>query len=64
MQDDERGPALVRCVVCDRSKKPVGRNAPLEMGSSLCDEECLGYRVEPLPSSLWPGEAGPLAKGL
>lgn len=46
----------VVCVVCGKNKNPIGRSAPLEMGMSLCDFECPGYRMEPIPSSYWPGE--------
>lgn len=37
-------------------KKPHGRAAPLEMANSLCDSDCIGYKREPLPGCLWPGE--------
>jgi hypothetical protein len=58
------GKPLVECTTCHRSKKPVGRSAPMEMGASLCDPDCPGYYAEPKPSDLWPGEeeyeAGPI----
>lgn len=44
------------CSVCGLRKNPIGRSAPLEMANSLCDFECEGYRQDPLPGSLWPGE--------
>lgn len=44
----------VECAVCRRTKQPRGRSAPL--GGSLCDRECAGYRIAPLPGDLWPGE--------
>lgn len=43
------------CTVCHRSKKPVGRDAPLE--SYHCDSGCDGYRLEPHPGHLWPSES-------
>ena len=46
---------IVRCAVCGNSKKPIGRSAPL--GCSPCDESCEGYRREPYPGVLWPGES-------
>jgi hypothetical protein len=46
----------VICTVCGLRKKPVGRSAPLEMANSLCDDECYGYRLDPKPGQLWPGE--------
>jgi hypothetical protein len=56
------GPTLT-CTVCHRRKRPVGRSVPLEMEQHLCGglgpdyrEECPGYRMDPHPSSLWPGE--------
>lgn len=46
----------VQCLTCGLRKKPIGRSAPLEMANGLCDDECPGYREEPRPGSLWPGE--------
>lgn len=45
---------VVRCAVCGDMKKPIGRSGPL--GASYCDDDCDGYRKEPYPGSLWPGE--------
>lgn len=45
----------VQCTVCNRRKSPVGRSAPL--GAYLCDADCSGYREEPYPGRLWPGES-------
>jgi hypothetical protein len=42
------------CEVCHKTKKPIGRDAPVE--TYYCDEECPGYRQEPKPGHLWPGE--------
>lgn len=50
----ERVGIIVRCVACGRTKKPIGRSGPLEGGH--CDDECRGYRGDPYPGSLWPGE--------
>lgn len=44
----------VRCAVCAMTKKPIGRSEP--MGMRFCDDDCPGYREEPYPGSLWPGE--------
>ena len=52
---DEIGKA-VNCRVCGLRKLPIGRAAPLAMANSLCDHECPGYRDDPWPGSLWPGE--------
>lgn len=46
----------VYCAICGQRKKPVGRSAALEMANSLCDSDCPGYRQEPYPGQLWPGE--------
>ena len=46
----------VDCTVCQLRKKPIGRSAPLEMANSLCDDDCPGYRLDPYPGELWPGE--------
>lgn len=45
---------VVTCAVCDYMKKPIGRSVPL--GVFYCDDECSGYRQDPRPGSLWPGE--------
>lgn len=50
-----RGHAMT-CTVCGLTKKPRGRSAPLEMAYSLCDSDCSGYYLEPLPDTLWPNE--------
>jgi hypothetical protein len=47
---------VVYCIVCKLRKKPIGRSAPLEMANSLCDCDCPGYYIKPLPGHLWPGE--------
>lgn len=47
----------VLCQVCHLQKKPIGRSAPLEMASGLCDQDCEGYRRDPKPGDLWPGES-------
>ena len=44
----------VTCTVCHRTKKPHGRSAPI--ATSYCDDDCIGYTLEPLPGCLWPGE--------
>lgn len=47
---------LVRCVVCGRFKKPVGRDY---LGDGFCQHECEGYQLDPWPGTLWPGEEMP-----
>lgn len=44
----------VRCRVCDKTKQPRGRSAPMDM--DLCTWDCEGYNQDPQPGSLWPGE--------
>lgn len=44
------------CRTCLRTKRPIGRSAPMEMSGALCGDDCEGYRQEPSPGSLWPGE--------
>lgn len=53
----------VTCIVCGLRKKPIGRSAPLEMANFLCDHECPGYRQEPHPGYLWPGETEETEEG-
>lgn len=48
--------ATQECVVCRRRKKPVGRAGPIEMANGMCDDDCRGYRLDPTPGHLWPGE--------
>jgi hypothetical protein len=52
----DRVGVAVTCTVCGLRKKPIGRSAPLEMANSLCNDDCPGYRLEPHPGQLWPGE--------
>lgn len=56
---DNRDPkttgSSVECVACGQTKQPTGRDAP--MGMLMCNDECPGYRCQPLPGSLWPGES-------
>ena len=44
------------CKTCGRRKAPVGRSVAPAMAGSLCDYECPGYRKDPSPCDLWPGE--------
>jgi hypothetical protein len=46
----------VYCAECHKAKKPLGRSAPLEMASGLCNDDCPGYRQAPEPDCRWPGE--------
>ena len=45
----------VVCKVCGKTKKPLGRSAPMDL--HFCDTDCEGYRMEPQPSHLWYGES-------
>lgn len=47
----------VYCQACGMRKTPIGRSPPLGLANSLCGHECEGYRKEPRPGSLWPGES-------
>lgn len=46
----------VECTTCELSKAPVGRSVPLEAANGFCGPGCSGYRDDPLPGDLWPGE--------
>lgn len=48
------GSYLPQCRTCHRTKKPIGRDAPLS--SNYCDHECGGYRQDPVPPSFWSRE--------
>lgn len=50
----DRVGVLVICCTCGNMKQPIGRSGPL--GAMYCDNECSGYREQPYPGSLWPGE--------
>lgn len=54
-QCSERCESKVACVVCGHRKAPIGRSVPLD-GPIWCDGECPGYRKDPYPPHLWPGE--------
>lgn len=47
------------CGKCGRRKAPVGRSVAPAIAGDLCDDECQGYRQDPKPCDLWPGEARP-----
>ena len=52
---NEVGGQRVECVVCGRYKTPRGRSGPME--SYDCEAgDCPGYRQDPDPGELWPGE--------
>lgn len=54
MAEEARKGRRVICAVCGRSKEPIGRDS---RDNGLCDHECEGYRQDPQPDTLWPGEA-------
>ena len=52
----EVGGPLVECVVCRRSKTPLGRSVADEEFSSYCFVDCEGRYQDPQAGCLWPGE--------
>ena len=49
--------SLPICLKCGRPKAPIGRDVAAAVADSYCHwAECDGYRNEPYPGSLWPGE--------
>jgi len=46
----------VTCSVCGLTKAPIGRSISPATAASYCHHECEGYRKEPYPGSLFPGE--------
>jgi hypothetical protein len=42
-----------QCRTCGRIKKPRGRDS---MDNGRCDSDCPGYKEDPAPGHLWPGE--------
>lgn len=51
-----RGRPMPTCERCDRPKWPWGRSVPTEVADGVCGMDCDGYRSEPLPDHLHPGE--------
>lgn len=50
-----------KCATCGRTKKPIGRDAGIAHNSFCAGDHpgekgCPGYRQEPYPGDLWPGE--------
>lgn len=43
----------VKCTVCGRTKKPIGRDS---RDNGLCSHDCEGYKLEPYAPSYWPSE--------
>jgi recombinational DNA repair protein (RecF pathway) len=43
----------VKCAICGRTKKPIGRDS---RDNGLCEYECEGYLQEPYPSAHWDSE--------
>ncbi len=52
---EEIGPPTVYCLSCDFPKKPWGRSVSPHEGPQ-CSYDCPGYREDPQPSDLFPGE--------
>jgi hypothetical protein len=44
----------VRCIICRRIKRPVGAPVPEALSGMRCDEECVGYHLDPRPGHRWP----------
>lgn len=63
MTDDctEKCRTPVTCATCQRRKKPIGRDVAPAANGDLCASECTGYREDPYPPHLWPGEDLPSA---
>jgi hypothetical protein len=45
---------MPECIVCHKTKKPYGRDAP--PSSNYCDSDCPAYQSSPKAGHLWPGE--------
>ena len=52
----------VKCAVCGKTKAPRGRSLSPHSSESYChtgyspETECAGYRADPFPGDLFPGE--------
>ncbi len=53
---DDECEAAPECHVCHMRKPPLGRDVAAEMANGMCDRDCPGYREDPQPGHLWPGE--------
>ena len=49
---------LPTCLVCQKPKKPIGRDAPPGSGNDYCTLTCPGYAEDPRPGYDWPKEKG------
>lgn len=47
---------MPECVVCHRTKAPVGRDPGVVAANGYCAHECPGHREAPHPGHLWPSE--------
>lgn len=48
--------AMPECASYHRRKAPTGRDVAAAASGGYCDRDCPGYRDEPRPGHLWPGE--------
>ncbi len=53
---NEKCEFMPRCSVCQRNKKPVGRDPGAAAANGYCDQDCPGYYKHMYPGHLWPGE--------
>lgn len=53
---------VVACLVCHRTKPPVGRDVAAAASGGYCEQECPGRNKPPHPGHLWPGEYANLPK--
>jgi hypothetical protein len=44
----------VRCIICNRLKRPTGTVVPSSLDGMRCDERCFGYALDPQPGHRWP----------
>jgi hypothetical protein len=44
----------VRCIICNRLKRPTGTVVPPSLEGMRCDERCFGYELDPRPGHRWP----------
>lgn len=59
----ETGCAPVECKTCGQRKGPLGRSVPMAAANSYCGHDCPGYRQDPQPCDLWPGECRACSMG-
>ena len=55
---------MPECLLCKRSKQPLGRSSPMAAYGAYCDSDCDGYMEPPKPTQYWNQEDHEAHRGL